>query len=663
MFIRRCAGLFLLVLLSGLYLSQRAVQAGDEWLPIDPAELKMTSEPQAPGAPAIYLYRQVDRDDNGRASSEYNYNRIKILTEEGRKYGNIEIPFRKQSYNVSGIKARTIHPDGTIVNFDGKVYENTIVKSKSLKYLAKTFTMPDLTVGSIVEYHFNYDFEDNYIFGSRWILSEELFTRHAKFSLKPFSREAWTVTWLSPAGLPTGTVPAKQDPDRVIRMTTDNIPAFQIEDYMPPEEELKLRVDFIYHEDTPEMNPEKYWANFGKKQNGKVESFIDKRKAMEEVAAQIVSPGDTLEVKLRKIYARTQQIRNLSFETSKTAEEDKREKLKPSANVEELWKKGYGNGRDITWLFLALARAVGAEAYPCWVSSRAEFFFRKQRLNSAELNSNVVLVKLNGKDLYLDPGTASVPFGLLPWPETGVDGLKLDRDGGKWIQTTLPASDASQIVREANFKLMEEGDLVGTLKVTYSGLTALANRDEQRNQDATSRKTYLEDQVKETVPAGIEVELTNQPDWNGSEGPLVAEFNLKVPGWVAGAGRRALFPAGLFGGPEKHMFERSVRVQPIYFKYTFKKIDSINVELPLGWKTSSLLKPVDQDAKAAEFKLSAEEKNGSIHIQREIRSDVIMVPQASYPVLRSFFQIVRTQDEQQIVLQPGGAAASQQDGQ
>ena len=327
--------------------------------------------------------------------------------------------------------------------------------------------------------------------------------------------------------------------------------------------------------------------------------------------------------------------------------------------MEELWKKGYGNGRDITWLFLALARAAGVEAYPCWVSNRAEFFFQKQRLNSSELNSNVVLVKLNGNDLYLDPGSASTPFGLLPWQETGVSGMKLDKDGGKWIQTTLPSSGDSQIMREADLKLTEEGDLVGTLKITYTGLMALTHRSEQRNQDATSRKAYLEDLVKETVPAGIEVEMTKEPDWVGSETPLVAEFSLKVPGWVSGGGRKALFPTGIFGGPEKHLFERSVRVQPVYFRFPYKKIDNIKVELPLGWKTSSLLKPFDQDVKAAEYKLITEEKDGTLHIRREIRSDLLMIPQNAYPVLRSFFQIVRSQDEQQIVLQPGGASASQ----
>ena len=65
----------------------------DDWLPISPEELKMSSEPHAPGAPAILLYRQVDRDDN--EPYETHYARIKILTEEGRKFADIEIPFDK----------------------------------------------------------------------------------------------------------------------------------------------------------------------------------------------------------------------------------------------------------------------------------------------------------------------------------------------------------------------------------------------------------------------------------------------------------------------------------------------------------------------------------------------------------------------------------------
>jgi hypothetical protein len=51
-----------------------------QWLPGTAQELQMTDEPQAPKASAIFLYRQVDRDDN--ISEERDYLRMKILTEE-----------------------------------------------------------------------------------------------------------------------------------------------------------------------------------------------------------------------------------------------------------------------------------------------------------------------------------------------------------------------------------------------------------------------------------------------------------------------------------------------------------------------------------------------------------------------------------------------------
>ena len=56
----------------------------------------MTGEPKAPGAPAIILYREVNRDDRGKTAHEDVYFRIKILTEEGRKYADIEIPYFKE---------------------------------------------------------------------------------------------------------------------------------------------------------------------------------------------------------------------------------------------------------------------------------------------------------------------------------------------------------------------------------------------------------------------------------------------------------------------------------------------------------------------------------------------------------------------------------------
>jgi hypothetical protein len=625
--------------------------------PVSPEELKITSEPLAPGAAAIILYRQVDRDDNGRTSHEDNYLRIKILTEEGRKYADIEIPFLKRSEDVVNVGARTIKPDGSIVNFDGKVFEKTIVKAKGVKYLAKTFTLPDVQVGGIIEYYYTDDFREFALFDSHWILSDELFTKRAQFPLKPYKssfdnpfRLRWT--WQS---LPPG-AEAKEGPDHVVRMEARNIPAFQTEDFMPPANELKSRVDFIYEDDFAVVAPDQFWKRLGKKRNDALESFVGKRKAMEEAVAQIVSPDDPPEVKLRKIYDRVQKIRNTSYELRKTEQEEKRAKEKTAGNVEEVWKRGYGDGMQLTWLYLALARAAGFEAYGCWVSDRRNYFFFPQTMQSEKLNANVVLVKLNGKDLYFDPGAAFTPFGLLTWSETGTQGLRLDKDGGTWIGTTLPASSDSAIARSAKLKLSDTGDLDGKLTITYTGLEAMYRRLENRNADETERKKFLEEQIKEMVPAASEVDLTNKPDWSSTEPPLVAEFDLKIPGWASSAGKRAMVPVGIFTA-EKRVFEHADRVHPIYFEYPYSKTDDVTIELPPGWQVSSVPNAQNQDGHVIVYKFKVEDINGTLHVTRTLSVDVLILEQKYYTALRKFFQVVRTGDEEQIVLQPGTANA------
>lgn len=343
-----------------------------DFQPVSQEELKMTSEPKAPGAPAIILFREVDRDDSRSGTiHEDNYYRIKIFTEEGRKYADIEIPFVKGIDDVIHIRARTIKPDGTIVLFDGNVFEKSLVKARGIKFLAKTFTLPAVEPGCIIEYSYTLDLQHAY--SSHWILSESIYTKAAQFSLKPFVGRYYPVhlRW-SWHNLPPDSVP-KEGPNGIIRMDAKDIAAFQTEDYMPPPNELKSRVDFIYETEMPDRDPEQFWKRVGKKRNGLLESFVGKQRAMEQAVAQIITPADSPETKLHKIYDRVQQVRNTSYELRKTEQEEKRDKEKANENVEDIWKRGYGNGQQLTWLFLALTRAAGLEAYGCWVADRRQY--------------------------------------------------------------------------------------------------------------------------------------------------------------------------------------------------------------------------------------------------------------------------------------------------
>jgi hypothetical protein len=223
--------------------------------------------------------------------------------------------------------------------------------------------------------------------------------------------------------------------------------------------------------------------------------------------------------------------------------------------------------------------------------------------------------------------------------------------------TTLPASSESQIRRDAKLTLSETGDLEGTLTVTYTGLEAMYRRVDERNEDETARKKFLEDWAKEQIPVAAELELANKPDWDSVSAPLVAEFSLKIPGWVSGAGKRAMLPVGLFSAHEKSIFEHANRVHAIYFAYPYQKIDNVAIELPPGWKVASMPADKVNDAHVVGYTLKVGNQDGNLQVLRKLNVDFMLLEVKYYGALRSFFQAVRTGDEQQILLQPGASAA------
>ena len=664
-----CATLLLLVLTATI---PRSARAGS-FQPVNPDELKMTSEPLAPGAPAIILDHEVNRNDFGRTSHgglqimdsqgsrgayEDEYFRVKILTEEGRKYAEVEIPIVAGHHDISDLHARTIHPDGSIAMFNGQVFEKTIFKRKGLTYQAKTFTLPDVQVGSIIEYYYTLNFDDWYIWSSRWILSQDLFQKHVKFTLRPFTPEGSHVNLRWSLHLPPGSPEPQQGPDGIVRLEANNIPPFQSEDFMPPADEMRARVDFIYSYEAIDPDIRHYWKKAGQKKDGELESFVSKRDALQDALAQIVSPSDPAETKLRKIYARVQLLHNTSYEVQKTEEQKRQEKEKDLPNAEEVLKRGYGTETQLDWLFLGLARAAGLEAYGLALSDRGEFFFNQQVMDSRRLDRTAVLVKIDGKDMYFSPGTEYAPFGMLRWQETGVQGLRLDKDGGTWIQTAVPDSALSEIQRNANLKLSETGDLEGKLTITYTGLEGLRRRLDERNEDDVARKKFLEDEVKQYIPVASEIKLTNSPEWTNSANPLRAEFDLRIPGWVARGGRMALCPVGLFGGGERHIFDHAERVNPIYFDFPAEDVDDITIELPTGWQVGTLPKAQNQDYHVVAYSVGAENGKNSLHLTRKLNINIVLLDTKYYSPIRSFFQEVRAGDSEQVVLQPGTAISS-----
>jgi len=164
--------------------------------------------------------------------------------------------------------------------------------------------------------------------------------------------------------------------------------------------------------------------------------------------------------------------------------------------------------------------------------------------------------------------------------------------------------------------------------------------------------------VTTQIAMAADAELTNKPDWTSSETPLVAEFNLKIPGFASNAGKRVLIPAAIFTAGEKGLFEHANRLYPVYFDYPYQKLDDVTIELPAGWQVGSVPPTQDQDKKLVIYDLKVESGAGTLRLSRKLTIDFLMLETKYYAALRNFFQAVRTGDGEQIILQPGDIHAS-----
>jgi hypothetical protein len=636
--------------------------AGDDWLPIPPEDLALKDNPASRGANAMILYRSSDVNEkyvNTDGAYVNNYLRIKIFTQEGTEQGNVEIPFFKDSQDIKDLRARTIKPDGTIVNFEGKPFEKTIEKRSGQKFLAKTFTLSDVQPGCIIEYKYRVQFKPNFLYDNQWVLSSDLYTREGHFSILPYqSSYEYFPLYFRQYALASKVTPTPK-PDGTYSLTVHDIPGIEDEAYMPPLETIEARVEFYHLDEGSPSNEtqDHFWARTEKKWNDDLEHFINKKSALEQEVSRIVSPSDSPEIKLRKIYARVQQMRDLSMEVSKTEKEQKAENIKKNSNVEDMLHHGYGNGREMNFLFVGLVRAAGFEAAEVRVAPRNVNFFYPQLQDADELGADVVWVRAGSQEYYLDPASFYFPFGVLPWYETNTEGLRLSKKANDIVTIPLPPSAEATVVREADLTIDEDGLASGKLTVDFTGQKAALWREGIHLQDDTGRKKTLEDEIKKWLPAGSNFEVTKLDNWDKEDMPLHVEGTVKLPAFGSSVGRRILVPATIFIVPENQAFQTAIRHNAVYFRYPNEEIDDIKFHGPSGYKVETVppAKAVKPGAVVG-YEISASQQGTVAEVKRKLVINGLMFPVEYYASLRSFFNTVKSDDEVQIVLQNAESA-------
>jgi len=629
----------------------------EDWLPITPQDLSVKEVPGETNAAAIQLYFADYIDD--QELTEFFYHRIKVLNDNGKSYADVEL-LLPPDCSIHGLKARTIHPDGSIVEFTGKPFQKIVMQQPGLKVMARAFSMPNVTIGSIVEYKYKTEYPAIYLDNS-WTIQHELYTLKEDFSMKPFGgvlegfEKGHQLAILS-LRMPNHLRPQRQGDTYV--MEVENMPPFEPEGYMPPEDNYKPEIRFFYGGLELDSS-EKFWRKAGRQWNDEAQRFMASRSEIPEEAKRLIATEIDPMARLLKLYARVQEIRNLSYERERTEQEERKENLKPNENVEEVLAHGYGSSSDINRLFVSLARAAGFDASILRVGNRSEKFFDRALLSTRQLDSEIAMVNAGGHSIFLDPGTRFCPFGFMRWMRTSTLALKLDKKGGTFIKVPAAGFEKNMLRRSAEMALDANGSLKGTITVHYEGGEALERRLDALSTDEAGRKIELEEDAKGWLPREASVKLANVEGWEGSNNPLIATFAVELPDFAATAGKLLLVPTNLFQDRQGDAFKRADRKYPVYFPYAFGEEDTVAIKVPAGYAIESASSRQSGNLDYANYLNEAAFDGKQLLTHRVLDINGIFFRVEIYPEVKNFFQKVQSGDEQQMVFHSAGLAESE----
>jgi hypothetical protein len=681
--------------------------------PVAKEELTMTADPKAPGAAAVYLYREETEDDPHAFRTIYA--RIKILTEEGKSAAVVHISYPKtfvfsavgtnssrmatansnswdapslnhlgedqpwdtDSYvgkvEIGALEGRVIHPDGTTVPLTGKPSE-LLKATKGSRGSDTTFTMPGVEVGSVIEYRYQVRY-DRYLTAPDWKLQKQYFIHKEHFVFRPSKqflpqqskdvgagdsqlKDAHDNILTDVRFRPVLPVGKTLTPDAMGNYVIDltDVPPIPNENYAPPLTDEAYGVDFFYTY-TPDVKT--YWQVQMSFWTKALNAYTAPTQALQNAVKELVSPSDSAPDKAKKLYDAVQKIENT--DSSPDGAPLTGSEWIPRGKVETVLLSKKGSSNQIAFLYLALMRTAGISARPVRIASRSIRIFSAQFMDNVQLDSVLVGMELEGKVTLVDPGTKMAPFAILHWAHAGAGGVAMGAGNkAETIVTPFQKNTDNSTLHVGTLNVTPQGDVTGSLKIGFVGQKAIELRQLAIKSGVEAVRSEINVMLAQQMPAGIKASVDHMVYLDDPSKQLLAV--IPVSGSLSkNANGRIELPRNFFEAQEKNPFpEENPRELPVDMRYPAQEQEQITYVLPAGYALEGT--PQDTNLRWEEnaaYQSRIKVEGSSITGARILARGFTLLEPKDYMQLHDFYQKVITADQQPLVLRAAQASKVQ----
>ncbi len=441
--------------------------SASSWPDIPASDFELTSVPDHPSAPAVVLYEtgRLVLNDNSLSCYLEIYRRTKVLTEEGTAYGSVQV-VSSPYYRMKELEARTHLPDGRIVELPS----DAVFSSEYDEYYnarVTSFAMPEVAVGAIVEYRFKVYF-DTALYPRPWYFQSKIPVLYSQFSCVVPSRYSFYPDAVQ-------TLRSHEMEHRVDRNALGieaiyimrDMPPVPAEPYRYPFADLSSRVTFLPVAHISMWSRIALFEDWestiklaqGEGSYGYKHFRTSSRKLAAEakrIAAEATTPRDRAERLYR--YVRDEIVT-----------EHYPGVLLGDRRGDEALKNGRGTYVEKALMLQVMLDEVGIDAEIGWSNPANVNHINQNVPNTAQFDTPLVVIALDGQRAFLDPRDRTLAFGRIHPQVEGMPCLLVDRKKPQWI--TLPETPADGSRQHAVLDLSINGDgrIAGTGTLELSG--------------------------------------------------------------------------------------------------------------------------------------------------------------------------------------------------
>ncbi|HSQ43999.1 MAG TPA: DUF3857 domain-containing protein [Ginsengibacter sp.] len=578
--------------------------------------------------------------------------RIKILKDKGLDLANIKIKFySKQGYeNISDISAVTYNIDNSGNVVPTKLDKSSIFKKPvDKKFSEVAFTLPDVKVGSVIEYKYTDDKEsiENL---SDWYFQDDIPTRLSMYrilvpSIFRFVNEVMAYQKVEQSSdnvnenmsLPGGSVFSYTSDEHTYIVR--NVPALTEEPYMGAAKDYLQRVVFqlsqIVYPDGEVKEIMSSWPKLTKDLLAEEDFGLQLRKNIPHTG--------TLDDSLKLLKTEQQKIVFIYDYVQRNMNWNGSESIYSFDGIRSAWDKKSGSNCEINFILIDLLRDAGLKAYPLLVSTKDNGSVNTLYPFLQQFNNTMACVVTENKTYILNAADKYNPAYLIPYDVVNSQAFIVDEDNGGWI-TLSDDKDKYMNLVSIFSEITPDGLMKGNATIYSSGYCKNP-RVKKWKEDRTSFNDYF---LKGFTGVKLDTLEVNNEDVDTL--PLEQKLKFSLP--VNSSGDYEYFPLNLFQGLEKNPFIADQRQTDIDFGYeqTFQVVGKIYI--PDGYQFDELprnIKMIMPDTSIV-FTRMMQADSGSVDLRIRLDFKKPVYVAADYPLFKEFYKKLFATLNEQVVI-------------